>query len=171
MLTQSIATVDNPIDQLMEIWATVFSHQNAKSFINLMIKNGIDGITITKEDATYYVIYNLNVLQNIEVNKTSSNNTLTLYRGENVNNKGGKYYSPDKEFARQFTQSGKDSEIKSIKIKSSDVFDSKAYAGDPDAVETAISEAKKHGKRAVRLCEGEGEPQSVYVFASSFERI
>ena len=36
---------------------------------------------------------------------------ITLYRGEHSTNKNGHYYSLDKEFARQFTQSGQDKEI------------------------------------------------------------
>ncbi len=63
MLIQSIINIDNPLDQLMGIWADVFNHQNSNIFMELMVKNGIDGIAITKEDATYYVIYNRNVLQ------------------------------------------------------------------------------------------------------------
>jgi len=63
MLIQSIINTDNPLDQLMNIWAEVFMHQNSKAFIELMIQNGIDGISITKDDAvTYYVIYNKRIL-------------------------------------------------------------------------------------------------------------
>jgi hypothetical protein len=62
-LIQSIASADNPLEQLMNIWADVFSHQNGNDFIDLMIKNGIDGISIQKkEDETYYVIYNKAIL-------------------------------------------------------------------------------------------------------------
>lgn len=63
LLIQSIINADNPLDQLMNIWAAVFCHQNPQAFIELMIKNGIDGISIQKEDAIYYVIYNKNVLK------------------------------------------------------------------------------------------------------------
>ena len=62
-LIQSILNNDNPLDQLMAIWADVFTHQNANNFIELMIKNNIDGISINKDDATYYVIYNKNILK------------------------------------------------------------------------------------------------------------
>jgi len=62
ILIQSIVNADNPLDQLMNIWSEVFLHQNANAFIELMIKNGIDGISITKDDATYYVIYNKEIL-------------------------------------------------------------------------------------------------------------
>ena len=63
MLIQSLINADNPLDQLMNIWADVFFHQNHNSFIELMIKNGVDGISIQKQDATYYVIYNKDVLK------------------------------------------------------------------------------------------------------------
>jgi len=63
MLMESILNEDNPLDQLMNIWAEIFSRQNPNTFIELMIKNGIDGISVTKDDATYYVIYNKSVLK------------------------------------------------------------------------------------------------------------
>ena len=65
LLIQSLINADNPLDQLMNIWADIFYHQNPQAFIDLMLKNGIDGISIYKpsDDATYYVIYNKNVLK------------------------------------------------------------------------------------------------------------
>lgn len=63
LLIQSLINADNPLDQLMNIWADVFMHQDPSAFIELMIQNGIDGISITKDDATYYVIYNRSILQ------------------------------------------------------------------------------------------------------------
>ncbi|MFW5804428.1 MAG: hypothetical protein ACOCWG_04255 [bacterium] len=62
MLVNSIMSADNPVDQLMNIWAEVFYHQNPNTFINTMIKNNIDGISKTKEDTTYFVIYNRKML-------------------------------------------------------------------------------------------------------------
>lgn len=63
MMIESIFKADNPLEQLMNIWADVFYHQNPNAFIELMVKNGIDGISIIKaEDEIYYVIYNRNVL-------------------------------------------------------------------------------------------------------------
>ena len=63
ILIQNIVNADSPLDQLMNIWADVFSHQNSNAFIELMIKNGIDGISIQKDDAIYYVIYNRSILK------------------------------------------------------------------------------------------------------------
>lgn len=62
MLINSILSADDPVDQLMSIWAEVFYHQNPNAFINTMIQNDIDGISKTKEDATYFVIYNRKAL-------------------------------------------------------------------------------------------------------------
>jgi arginine decarboxylase-like protein len=58
MLLNSIMEARNPVDQLMSIWAEVFYHQNPNEFVNIMIQNNIDGISKTKEDVTYFVIYN-----------------------------------------------------------------------------------------------------------------
>ena len=64
ILIESIVNANNPIEQLMNIWAEVFFHQNPNSFIELMTKNRIDGISKQKkEDETYYVIYNKAILQ------------------------------------------------------------------------------------------------------------
>jgi hypothetical protein len=68
-LIESIMTADNPVDQLMIIWADVFYHQNPSEYINLMLANKIDGISMDKHsliansDVTHYVIYNKNVLK------------------------------------------------------------------------------------------------------------
>lgn len=52
----------NPVEQIINIWADVFYHQNPNLFMETMKNNGIDGIALVKEDATYYVIYNKDVL-------------------------------------------------------------------------------------------------------------
>ncbi len=67
LLIDSIVSAGEPINQILTIWADVFSHQNPNAFIQLMVNNQIDGITIEKTDstnqiATYYVIYNKQVL-------------------------------------------------------------------------------------------------------------
>lgn len=63
MLLQSIMNETNPVDQLLNIWANVFYHQNPNMFMEIMKNNGIDGILKIKDDATYYVIYNKDVLK------------------------------------------------------------------------------------------------------------
>ena len=91
---------------------------------------------------------------------------LPIFRGESVHNKGGNFYTPDRDWARQFTQTGQDHEVKSAGIRASDVYDppKPAYAGDPDAVDVAIAAARAGGHKAVRLDEGQGQPPSVFVF-------
>jgi len=91
--------------------------------------------------------------------------TLTVYRGENTANKGGNYWTGDPEFARQFTQSGLENEIKRSTLSSADVYTppTPVFAGDAKAVDAAIAEARRLGKGAVRFSEGKGQPDSFYV--------
>ena len=63
MLMNSIMNAENPIDQLMNIWAEIFNHQSPNKFMQLMTNKGIDGISVNKDDVTYYVIYNRNILK------------------------------------------------------------------------------------------------------------
>jgi len=91
---------------------------------------------------------------------------LTIYRGEYSGNKGGNFWTTDKEWARQFTQSGRDQEIKTRFIYPGDIYKKSAdvYAGNPDAVDAAIDAAKAEGYKAVMLDEGPREPKSIYIF-------
>lgn len=63
MLINSIVDNENPIAQLMSIWSDIFYHQNPSAFMELMTKNGIDGIAIPKNDSTHYIIYNKSILK------------------------------------------------------------------------------------------------------------
>ena len=90
-----------------------------------------------------------------------------IYRGEGgTSYKGGSYWSPSAEWAKQFTQTGRIEEVKKAFIKSDDIYTAKElpYAGDPDAIDKAVAHAKNKGFKAVRLSEGTNEPLSVYVF-------
>lgn len=91
---------------------------------------------------------------------------IPIFRGEYTGNKGGQFYSEDQEFARQFTQSGQDHEIKRSYIDPQDIYTPTElpYAGDPDVVDAAVKEARSQGYKAVRLSEGTGQPPSIYVF-------
>jgi len=62
ILLRTIVDSENPVEQLMNIWAEIFHRQSPREFIDLMVKSGIDGISKSKEDATYYVIYNRGIL-------------------------------------------------------------------------------------------------------------
>jgi len=89
-----------------------------------------------------------------------------IYRGEYSGNKGGNFWTGDPEFAQQFTQSGQAHEVLSRGIDESHIHvpDKPIYAGDPDAVDIEIAKAKAQGKKAVELSEGQGQPNSVFVF-------
>jgi GNAT superfamily N-acetyltransferase len=100
----------------------------------------------------------------------ASDSEITIYRGEGgTSKKSGPYWSPDKDFARQFTHSGLESELKKNTIQASDVYtpNQPVYGGDPDAIDFAVAEARGKGFKAVRLSEGQGEPDSIYVFERS----
>lgn len=92
---------------------------------------------------------------------------LTLYRGEYTGNKGGRFFHPDREFARQFTQSGRDSEVQSVKMSKKDIYrpDPLPYGGDPDQLDAAIAEAKAKGFKALYADEGTAGEPSVLIFS------
>ena len=94
---------------------------------------------------------------------------LTVYRGEYSGNKGGNFWTENRDFARQFTQSGQDSEIIVRYLNRNDVYTGSedTYAGDPDAIDEQIAIAREQGYKALLLDEGSGEPKSIYVFDKS----
>ena len=95
---------------------------------------------------------------------------ITLYRGEYSGNKGGGYYSTNKEFAKQFTQSGQDKEIITKHIDPKFIYDARTEgkplpsATNENEFDNAIIRAKELGLYAFRLTEGNNQPDSVYVF-------
>ncbi len=94
-----------------------------------------------------------------------------LYRGESVYNKGGKFWTTDPEFAKQFTKSGLESEVKTRTIKPEEIYKADhVYAGDPNAVDKVLLEAKKGGFKAVELNEGQGQPNSI-LFLSDTQKV
>ena len=110
------------------------------------------------------------VMQEIDVyhgspHRFKPEETLTVYRGENTANKGGNYWTGDPEFARQFTQSGLENEIKRSTLSAADVYTppTPVFAGDAKGVDAAIGEARRLGKSVVRFSEGKGQPDSFYV--------
>ena len=95
------------------------------------------------------------------------NKIIPIYRGiSTVSKPNGMFYSPDREWTRQFTQSGQDHEIKADGIRNSDVLrpSKPVYAGDFDAIDAVVKYARTAGYKAVELDEGRGEPPSIYVF-------
>lgn len=89
--------------------------------------------------------------------------SIRLHRGESSYNKGGKYWTPSKEWARQFTQSGQDREIKSMMVPEEWIYvqEPLPYATNADELDLAEAKARELGFRAIKINEGEGEPYSV----------
>lgn len=89
---------------------------------------------------------------------------IKLYRGESVYNKGGRFYTTNREWARQFTQSGLESEIKSIKYPEEAIYKANPLpeATNEKQFDDAIEEARANGFKAFWVDEGVGEPNSVY---------
>jgi len=90
---------------------------------------------------------------------------ITVYRGEGSYNKGGNYFTTDREWARQFTQSGRDFEIQSFLIPSEAIYTAfelpKAY--DEASFDKGIFEAQENGFSSFWVDEGSGQPNSIYV--------
>jgi hypothetical protein len=99
-------------------------------------------------------------------------NFLVIYRGESVHNRGGRYWTTDKEWARQFTQSGRDFEIKTARIDPSKIYkmDPLPSASSESDFDRAIEAAQEAGFPAVWFDEGRGEPNSIYVIRKSILR-
>jgi len=91
--------------------------------------------------------------------------TTTLYRGVSQYNEGDNYYSPDKEWARQFTQSGQDKEIKEVDVPTGAIYRSDILpkATKPEEIDGAIAAAEAQGYNAIWIDEGGNEPNSVFV--------
>lgn len=89
---------------------------------------------------------------------------VNIYRGKNAYQKGSQYYSPSKEWARQFTQSGLEKEVVETFIKKTDVYikDPLPEATSETQHDLAIKEAIDKGYKAIMLSEGRGEPNSIY---------
>jgi len=98
---------------------------------------------------------------------------ISIYRGENVSSQNrGKiigYYSVDREFARQFTQTGQDKEVKERKIDLNAIYDARQEgkplpsANNEADFENAMRRAAELGYSAFRLTEGPNQPDSIYI--------
>ncbi len=102
---------------------------------------------------------------------------LRLFRGQGSHNNGsdgsdyGRFYHPDPEFARQFTQSGRIEEVIEIVVDDEVVYrpETLPYAGDPDTLDETVAEAKRADRKfkAIWASEGTGGDPSVYFFDKS----
>ena len=93
---------------------------------------------------------------------------MVFYRGTSQQSKpNGAFWTPSLNFALQFTQSGLESEVQQVTIdtdKTWRTIPELPYGGDMDEIEEAIPEAQSHGCGAIWCSEGQGEPDSIYVF-------
>lgn len=92
-----------------------------------------------------------------------------FYRGEGGDNGEGNYYTQDMEFARQFTFSGRDSEIIKQYIDSKYIFIAEVLplATNDIEMDNIINEAKEKGFKAILVDEGLNMPNSLFVFDKS----
>ena len=99
-------------------------------------------------------------------NEVLSENLITLYRGIGYNT-GNNYYSPSKEFAMEFTRSGRESELRKIKIDTNKIYKHeplpKGDGGDDPNFDLAIKTAQKQGYIAMWVDEGYDQPNSVFI--------
>lgn len=102
----------------------------------------------------------------LPVGETREPSAYTLYRGEGGDSGGGNYFSFDREFARNFTRAGRDEEIRTVGVSPADVYEADVLplATKEEQIDRAIAEAREAGKKAIRVDEGAGEPNSVFVF-------
>jgi len=93
------------------------------------------------------------------------NKNVTLYRGKNNYSQREGYWSTDREYARQFTQSGLNSEILTVKIPKDKIYRQEPLPSSMDETQEdqAIANAKEKGFQALWVKEGSGEPDSVLV--------
>lgn len=92
---------------------------------------------------------------------------INIYRGISSSTpKHGNFYSLDKEFARNFTQSGRDSEIikKSISTDKILKLNPLPFAGDETQMDISIEKAKRSGFSAILVDEGKNQPNSIFIF-------
>jgi hypothetical protein len=90
---------------------------------------------------------------------------VTVYRGESAYNKNGHYWSMDREFARNFTHSGLDREIRERVIDWNRIMSTSPipFAGDEDAIANRIHQCMNSGYIGFLVDEGYGQPRSVYL--------
>jgi len=97
-----------------------------------------------------------------DVTPATTADNIRLYRGQAQGGQG-RYYSTDKNFAREFTQSGQDSEISEIIFPASRIYRSKElpFAKDVDAIDKTLIDARAKGYDAIWVDEGLKQPPSV----------
>ena len=95
---------------------------------------------------------------------------ITVYRGIGSQSKeGGNYWSTNKEWARQFTQTGREEEVRKVSFQKNAIYkaDKLPSAVSELEIDIAIKEAKEKGYNAILVDEGKNEPNSVFVINPS----
>lgn len=90
---------------------------------------------------------------------------ILLYRGEYSGNTGGHYWTTDREWARQFTQSGLDSEIRTFSLDSKVIYRATPLprATSEVDIDSALGAAISLGYKALWVSEGLNQPNSIYI--------
>jgi len=105
-------------------------------------------------------------LKPIRMNENINESLITLYRGIGYNT-GNNYYSPSKEFAMEFTRSGKESEIITKKVDTDKIYRHdplpRGYGEEDPNFDLAINTAKGLGLNAIWVDEGYNQPNSVFI--------
>ena len=90
---------------------------------------------------------------------------INLYRGHG-HNEGNNFYSPSKEFALEFTRSGRESELTKIKVDTNRIYKHnplpRGYGEEDKNFDIAIQIAKENGLNAIWVDEGVNQPNSVF---------
>ncbi len=99
-----------------------------------------------------------------------SSEFVTLHRGNSSSPGTANYYSTSRDFAREFTQSGQDSEISSVRVPTNRIMDlgeKTPEATDTKAIAKAKAQAKANGAAGFYVDEGANQPKSVFLVDKS----
>jgi len=107
------------------------------------------------------------------INETAKNILLPIFQGRNMHNRNSHFFTIDKEWARQFTQSGQEDEIFIAKINVTTIYRHEPLPEATNAKQLDEVEkiAKKRGFPAFWVDEGVDQPPSVFVINMNAIRI
>jgi hypothetical protein len=90
---------------------------------------------------------------------------ITLYRGHGYN-EGNNFYSPSKEFALEFTRTGRESELTKVRVNVNRIYKHdplpRGYGEEDPNFDLAINVAKTKGLNSIWVDEGMDQPNSVF---------
>ncbi len=97
--------------------------------------------------------------------KNEHSGAIMLYRGHGYN-EGNNFYSPSKEFALEFTRTGRESELTKVKVNVNKIYKHeplpRGYGREDENFDKAIEVAKSKGLNAIWVDEGFNQPNSVF---------